>query len=236
MDSSIFAANLSQIRARLAAVCARAGRDASEVRLLPVTKNHPAEAARLAFAAGLRAVGENRVQEALEKMDAADPALEWELIGPLQSNKARKAAERFARIQTVDRPKIARALQERAEELGRRLRVLLQINAGDDPAKSGASLADAPALLEASLGCPNLVVEGLMTIAPLSDDPEVARRCFAALRGCRDRLAADFGAPLPELSMGMSDDLEAAVLEGSTMVRVGSALYGARNYASQSAL
>lgn len=202
----------------------------SSVRLLPVTKNHLVEAARSAWLAGIKAVGENRVQEALGKMDEVDASLEWELIGPLQSNKAKKAAERFAVVQTVDRAKIAEALDRGACEAGRTLRVLLQVNAGRDPAKSGAELEEVDALLEAAMGCPNLRVEGLMTIAPLSDDPSVARRCFAQLRDCRDRLSRDFGVPLTELSMGMSGDLKEAILEGSTVVRVGTALFGSRGY------
>ncbi len=225
-----FCAKLEQVQVRIAAACAEAGRPPSSVRLLPVTKNHPAAAAQFAWDAGLRAVGENRVQEALGKMDSVAPQLEWELIGPLQSNKAKRVAERFARVQTVDREKIARALDGYAREAGRRLRVLLQVNAGRDPAKSGVELEAVDALLEACLSCPNLQVDGLMTIAPLSDDPTVARRSFAALRACRDRLSAVFGLPLAELSMGMSGDIEAAILEGSTVVRVGTALYGNRGY------
>lgn len=225
-----FHENLDRVRAQIAAACERAKREASEVTLLPVTKNHSADAARFAWQSGLTAVGENRVQEALGKMDEADPELAWELIGPLQSNKAKKAAERFARVQTVDRIKVATALDRYAREANRVLRVLLQINAGRDPAKSGAELEDAAALLEAALACENLRVEGLMTIAPLADDKAVARRCFASLRECRDRLSAEFGQPLKELSMGMSGDMEEAILEGSTMVRVGTALFGERNY------
>lgn len=226
-----FQANLARVNEQIAAACGRAGREVDSVRLLPVTKNHPADVARYAWQAGLRSVGENRVQEALGKMGEADAELAWELIGPLQSNKAKKVAEHFDRVQTVDRAKIAQALDRYAGEAGRSLAVLLQINAGRDPAKSGAELEQAPALLEAALACPNLRVEGLMTIAPLSDDPEVARRTFASLRECRDVLSERFGVELPELSMGMSGDMAEAIAEGSTMVRVGTALYGQRNYA-----
>ncbi len=228
LDMEGFRRNLAEVRRKIAAACAVADRSPSEVVLLPVTKNHPADAVRFAWESGLRFVGENRVQEALGKMEEADPALAWELIGPLQSNKARKVAERFSRVQTVDRAKIARLLDRYAGESGRCLPVLLQINAGRDPAKSGAELEDASALLATALECENLRVDGLMTIAPLSNEPEVARRCFVALRECRDRLSQEFDLPLRELSMGMSGDMVDAIREGSTMVRVGTALFGQR--------
>ncbi|MBC2606908.1 YggS family pyridoxal phosphate-dependent enzyme [Pelagicoccus albus] len=225
-----FLENLKQVNEQILAACEAAGRKRDSLKLLPVTKNHPVDVARYAWEAGLRAVGENRVQEALGKMDDVDSALSWELIGPLQSNKAKRVAERFGRVQTVDRIKIANALDRYAGEAGRVLPVLLQMNAGRDPAKSGAELEEADALLEAVLNCDNLKVDGLMTIAPLSGDPKVARGTFAALRECRDRLSSRFGVELPELSMGMSGDMEEAILEGSTMVRVGTALFGQRNY------
>ncbi|MDQ8186456.1 YggS family pyridoxal phosphate-dependent enzyme [Pelagicoccus sp. SDUM812002] len=226
-----FQANLAQVMGQIAAACRKVGRKPESVTLLPVTKNHPVDVARYAWEAGLRSVGENRVQEALGKMGDVDVQLRWELIGPLQSNKSKKVAESFARVQTVDRVKIAKALDRYAGEAGRTLSVLLQVNAGRDPAKSGVELEEAPALLEAALACPNLKVDGLMTIAPVSDDPEVALRTFASLRECRDALGERFGVDLPELSMGMSGDMEEAIAEGSTMVRVGTALYGQRNYA-----
>jgi pyridoxal phosphate enzyme (YggS family) len=168
------------------------------------------------------------VQEAVDKMAQCRAANRWELIGHLQSNKARLAATHFARIQSVDSPKLLLHLDRAAGELGRRLPVLLQINAGHDPNKFGAGPADAPRLLEAALARPHLQIGGLMTIAPLSDDPDVARRTFASLRELRDQLAGQFAVPLPELSMGMTADLDAAIAEGSTLVRVGTALFGAR--------
>jgi len=230
MDVSFedFLERVEAIHARVRAACATANRDPGSVILLPVTKTHPAAAADFAGRAGLLRVGENRVQEALEKMDAADPSLQWELIGHLQSNKAKVAAARFARIQSVDSIKLIRHLDRAAGEAGRTLPILLQINAGRDPAKFGAELEEAPALLEAALAAPHLAVEGLMTIAPLSDSREVARRTFSTLRELRDTLKTDFAVPLPELSMGMTGDLEEAVAEGSTMIRVGTALYGTR--------
>lgn len=239
-----FCSRVGAVEERIAAAARAAGRDPREVGLLPVTKTHPALAAVFAARRGLPAVGENRVREAAAKRPetaallAAAPAGEaapeprWELIGHLQSNKARPAAETFHRIQSVDTEKLVRHLDRAAGELGRPLAVLLQVNAGRDPAKFGCELEDAPRLLEAALAAPRLRVDGLMTIAPLggtdAETAEHARRAFATLRELRDDLAARFGAPLPELSMGMSGDLELAVAAGSTCVRIGTALYGAR--------
>ncbi|MDD3181069.1 MAG: YggS family pyridoxal phosphate-dependent enzyme [Opitutaceae bacterium] len=214
--------------ARIAAAASAAGRAPDDVKLLPVTKTHPAEAVIFAARYGLPAVGENRVQEAVEKQTQVPMTLRWELVGHLQSNKVRLAVAHFDRIQSVDSEKLLSLLDRAAGELGKKLPVLLQINAGNDPAKFGADPADAPHLLEAALAKPHLQVDGLMTIAPLSNDPQVARRTFANLRLLRAGLAARFGAPLPELSMGMTSDIEAAVAEGSTLVRVGTALYGVR--------
>ncbi|MEI7799242.1 MAG: YggS family pyridoxal phosphate-dependent enzyme [Opitutaceae bacterium] len=213
---------------RIAELCRSAGRLPSEVTLLPVTKNHPAAAAEYAVRYGLKSVGENRVQEAIDKISLAPPNLRWELIGHLQSNKAKLAAAHFSRIQSVDSEKILAALNRSGGELHKKLPILLQINAGHDPAKFGIEPIDAPHLLEYALQQPHLQVDGLMTIAPLSDDTDVARRTFANLRNIRDELAGRFGVPLKELSMGMSGDLAAAISEGSTVVRVGTALYGPR--------
>jgi len=230
-----FSARVDAIRARIAAACRQAGRDPAGVELMAVTKTHPPEAALLAAGKGLRSVGENRVQEGASKRAAcaaAAPGLRWELIGHLQSNKSRLAAENFDRIQSVDSVKLIRHLARAAAESNRVLAVLLQINAGQDPAKFGAETAEAPVLLEAALAEPALRVDGLMTIAPLGatadETVELARRTFDALRTIRDELAARFGRPLPELSMGMTGDLEPAVAAGSTIVRVGTALFGAR--------
>ena len=221
------------VRAQIAAACATAGRDSATVELLAVTKTHPAAAADYAARYGLRAVGENRVQEAAEKRPlCAAPALQWELIGHLQSNKAKLAATHFDRVQSVDSEKLLNHLDRAAAELGKILPVLLQINAGRDPAKFGAELEDAPRLLELALTKKNLRLDGLMTIAPLGATPaeaaDHAQRTFNQLRALRDDLAARFQTPLRELSMGMSGDLAPAIAAGSTQVRVGSALYGAR--------
>ncbi|MCX6956353.1 MAG: YggS family pyridoxal phosphate-dependent enzyme [Verrucomicrobia bacterium] len=235
IDYAEFSRRADALRAEIAAACQSAGRDPAEVELLAVTKTHPAAAADFAARYGLRGVGENRVQEAVEKRPQTAPAsaaLRWELIGHLQSNKAKLAAQHFDRIQSVDSEKLLNHLDRAAADLGKVLPVLLQINAGDDPAKFGADLADAPRLVEAALARKHLRVDGLMTIAPLGTTPEEtaahATRTFNNLRTLRDELAARLGTPLRELSMGMTNDLRLAVAAGSTMVRVGTALYGAR--------
>ena len=216
------------VKGQMNAACAKAGRAESEVSLLAVTKTHPVEAAHYAWRYGLRSVGENRVQEAAEKRPEGPDGLRWELIGHLQSNKAKLAAGLFDRVQSVDSEKLALALERGAALHGKTLAILLQVNAGNDPAKFGAEPAEAPRLLEFALSQSHLKVDGLMTIAPLSDDSAVAQRTFARLREIRDALAAQFGVPLHELSMGMSGDLALAIAEGSTQVRVGSALFGSR--------
>jgi pyridoxal phosphate enzyme (YggS family) len=223
-----FQARYQAVLGRVAAACAKAGRPLASVRLLPVTKTHPVEAAEYAARAGILAVGENRVQEAAAKRLIGPKELQWELIGHLQSNKAKLAIETFDRIQSVDSIDLANRLGRVAGELGKKLPILLQVNAGDDPAKFGTDIDGASALLEAALQLPALRVDGLMTVPPLSDDPEVAAKAFNRLRACRDDLSARFKIDLPELSMGMSDDLEVAILAGSTCIRIGSALYGQR--------
>ncbi len=230
-----FARRADEIRGRIREACQGAGRDPTGVELLAVTKTHPPAAAEYAARYGLRAVGENRVQEGVEKRAQVAPtaaSLQWELIGHLQSNKAKLAAEHFDRVQSVDSEKLLNHLDRAADALGRRLPVLLQINAGNDPAKFGAEIADAPRLLETALAKKSLRVDGFMTIAPLGPTPAEtaahAERTFHNLRNLRDELAARFGTPLRELSMGMTGDLALAVAAGSTLVRVGTALFGAR--------
>jgi pyridoxal phosphate enzyme (YggS family) len=228
-----FCARADAIQREIAAACAAAGRDPAEVELLAVIKNHPVTAVEHAARYGLRCVGENRVQEGVEKRGQTNVQVRWELIGPLQSNKARLAAEHFDRIQTVHSPKLLTRLDRAAAELNKVLPVLLQINAGRDPAKSGADIAEAPQLLAEALTKTHLRIDGLMTIAPLSSDPLVATRTFTALRELRDRLTDQTGAPLRVLSMGMSGDFVAAIAAGSTIIRVGTALLGAREPSAQ---
>jgi len=226
-----FKVNYEGVQARITLACAQCGRNPATVRLLPVTKTNPVEAAIWAYQSGLKSVAENRVQEAETKRSLAPVGLRWELIGHLQSNKAKQALQVFDVLQSVDSAELVVRLGRLAAELGLVREILLQVNSGDDPAKFGCDLAEAPRLLEAALAQPALRVTGLMAIAPLSDDPAVADRTFTNLRLCRDTLAASFGVALPELSMGMSGDLESAVAAGSTCLRIGSALYGSRTSA-----
>ncbi|MFM7397630.1 MAG: YggS family pyridoxal phosphate-dependent enzyme [Verrucomicrobiota bacterium] len=223
-----FKSRLDALRGRIHAACQVSRRDPASVRVLPVTKTHLAGCATMARAFGFEAVGENRVQEAAQKRPLCPPDLRWELIGHLQSNKAKAALQTFDVIQSVDSAELAARLGRLAAELGVVREVLIQVNAGRDPAKFGCELEEAPAVLEAAMAWPSLWVKGLMAVAPLSDDPAVADRTFQELRLCRDRLADRSGLSLPELSMGMSGDLESAVAAGSTCLRVGSALFGAR--------
>ncbi len=197
------------------------------VRIVAVTKTHGPEAVREAVAAGLDAVGENRVQEALPKMAAtADLAVEWHLIGGLQRNKARQAVGKFALIHSVDRSELAAELDRRVES-GAIQPVLVQVNCSAEPQKGGVEPADLAALLDQMRTMPRLRVDGLMTMAEFTDDETVQRRTFALLRTLRDQMQAE-GHRLPELSMGMSGDYPAAVEEGATMLRLGSILFGPR--------
>jgi PLP dependent protein len=227
-----FSRRADAVRAEIAAACARVGRNPDEVGLLAVTKNHPPAAAEYAARYGLPAVGENRVQEGIDKRASTSAVVRWELIGHLQSNKTKLAVAHFDRVQTVDSEKLLCLLDRAAGEAGKILPILLQINAGRDPAKFGAELEDTSRLLDAALAQSHLRVEGFMTIAPLSDDTSVATRTFTTLRELRDRLTGETGAPLRELSMGMSGDFAEAIAAGSTLVRVGTALYGEREPAT----
>lgn len=214
------------LRARLDAAAERAGRDPASVRIVAVTKTWPVEVARAALDAGLVALGENRVQEALPKVVAL-PEAEWHLVGHLQANKARAAVGAFAWIHSIDSPVLLRRVDALAHEAGAHPRLLLQVNVTGEPQKAGLAPADleAPELIEAMRGLRNTRVEGLMTIARAGDDP---RPAFATLRRLRDELRARSGGVLEELSMGMSGDAEEAVEEGATLVRVGTALFGPR--------
>lgn len=223
-----FKLRMAELEEEIALACSKSARDPTTVELLPVTKTHPAEAIEFVARYGLKAVGENRLQEAIEKKAKVSAIVRWDLIGHLQSNKAKLAAQHFDRVQSVDSEKLLTLLDRAAGEQGKTLAILLQINAGNDPGKFGADPPNASALLESALGKAHLRLEGLMTIAPLSEDPEVALRTFMTLRQLRDELAAKFQIGLPTLSMGMSGDFAAAISAGSTQIRVGSALFGPR--------
>jgi PLP dependent protein len=222
------AENLESVCARIAAACARAGRSPEAVRLLAVSKTCGPEAVRAAAAAGQRLFGENRVQEAAAKIPECPGRLEWHLIGHLQSNKAALAARLFDWVHSVDSVKLLEALDRQAGEAGRRLQVLVQVNVSGERSKSGLAPDAVPELLGRSNGLRNVQVRGLMTIPPLTEDPEKARPHFRALRELRDRWAAETGMDLEELSMGMTHDLEVAIEEGATFVRVGTGIFGER--------
>jgi pyridoxal phosphate enzyme (YggS family) len=224
---------LRLIRQRIGEAAARANRSPDEVQLVAVSKTVPVEVLRDTYALGLRAFGENRVQEAQEKIAAlALPEIRWELIGHLQTNKANRAVDLFARVQSVDSLRLAEALALRALALGKMLPALLEVNVAGEASKSGFSPEETIEVARVIAGMPSLRPEGLMTVAPLVDDPEDVRPVFRALRELRDRLRE--AVPLtsdggwPELSMGMSDDFAIAVEEGATLVRLGRALFGAR--------
>jgi hypothetical protein len=239
-DDAGAAVRVEAIRRRIAAACARAGRDPAEVTLLGAAKLQPVERIAAAVAAGLTVLGENRVDEAeahrealaARAPDAAAPpvAVEWHLIGPLQSNKARRAAELFDAVHSIDRPKIARVLDRHLAELGRRVPALIEVNLGGEETKHGFAPAGLAEAVRPLAGLEHLRMSGLMAIPPPADDPEGMRPWFRRLRELRDELAArpEWAGRPGWLSMGMSDDFEVAVEEGATHVRIGTALFGPR--------
>lgn len=221
----------ADVLARIAAACLRVGRDPASVTLVAVSKTVPAEALRLAVAAGLDLLGENRVQEGMAKAPEV-PGARWHLIGPLQSNKARRALEVFASIQSVDSIDLARRLDRLAPEArpGARYPVLAQVNVDLDPAKAGFRPAEVDPAMAELLALPNLAVRGLMTVGRVTTEPGVARRTFVGLRELSERSRSRWPELGPELSMGMTDDFELAVEEGATIVRVGRAIFGERHH------
>jgi pyridoxal phosphate enzyme (YggS family) len=228
------AARRDEILGRIARAAERAGRDPGAVALLAVTKTHPAEVVRQAALAGLTRFGENRVAEGAAKIAALAgqwPGLEWRLIGPLQTNKAKPALQYFSVIESLDREKLAARLEGLLAAEDRRLPVLLEVNLGAEETKSGSLPEEMEALASSALASPHLDVRGLMAVPPFTEDPEGARPYFKRLREIRDRLADRFGKPFAELSMGMSHDFAVAVEEGSTQVRLGTALFGPRSVA-----
>jgi pyridoxal phosphate enzyme (YggS family) len=228
------AENVAQVRERIAAAAQRASRNVDEITLMGVSKMFPAESVREAYAAGIRVFGENRVQEFAGKADALRglPDAEWHLIGHLQSNKAAKAVELFSRVDSIDSVKLAEKLNAAAEKMGKTLPVLIEINVGGEEAKSGIALGsgELSRILINAETWKNLVVRGLMTVPPYTDDPAEARPHFRQLREIREKIAVRHlpGVCMDVLSMGMSHDFEVAIEEGSTCVRVGTAIYGGR--------
>ncbi len=223
---------LNEVHARMTAAAARSNRTVDEITLVAVSKTHPSDIVREAIAAGATDLGENRVQEADEKISEVGPAAaRWHLIGHLQSNKARRAVQLFDLIHSVDSAALARKLNRACEELRRaELPVLIQVDLGHEPTKFGADEKQLMNLVSAVRDCERLRLTGLMTLPPFFDDAEQTRPFFVRLRQLRDQFSAQgvFGDRKGELSMGMTHDFEVAIEEGATMVRVGTAIFGAR--------
>lgn len=220
-----FADRLERVECRIQDACDKAGRERDSVTLLAVSKTKPPEAVREAVDCGLRLFGENKVQEAQSKVSMCPAGLEWHLIGHLQSNKAKVAANLFHMIHSVDSLKLLQALENHASTT---LPVLLQVNIAGEAAKYGLKPDEVAGAIEAANNMSKCEVLGLMLIPPFSPDPEKTRAHFSNLRKLRDQLQDETGTPLPELSMGMSHDLEVAIEEGSTWIRIGTDLFGKR--------
>ena len=226
---SEIASNLARVRERVARAAERAGRRAEEITIVAVSKTFPAEAIRAAYEAGLRHFGENRVQEweskhaPLSQLDAI-----WHLIGHLQSNKSRRAAYLFHRVDSVDDLSLAKRLDAAAAAEGKNLPVLIEVRLGDEATKTGVAEDDLPSLAASIAPFAHIDLLGLMTIPPLFDDPESVRPYFRKLRGLRDDVSRRLGRKLPVLSMGMTHDFEIAIEEGATEIRVGTAVFGER--------
>jgi PLP dependent protein len=228
-------ARLEAINRRIAAACERAGRQVSEITLVAVSKTVSADRIREAIEAGVRTLGESRVQEAAVKIPelkslSAERKVQWHLIGHLQSNKARRAVELFDAVHSVDSLKLAERLNHVSGESGRRLPIFIEVNLGGEESKTGAAPGETLPLCEQIGKLPDLELKGLMAVPPFSDNPEDARPFFRRLRRFRDeaRQAGAVGSQFNDLSMGMSDDFEIAIEEGATFIRVGTALFGAR--------
>ena len=222
------AANLSNIRQRIAAAASRAGRAPDSVTLLAVTKSQPPEAVQEAARLGLTLFGENKVQEAKAKIPLCSGRLQWHMIGHLQSNKCRDAVELFSMIQGVDSLSLAEEINKRAEQAAKTLPILLEVNIVGEGSKFGYKPEQLLADLEKLNALPRLEIHGLMTIPPWSPLPETVRPVFRKLRQLKGECEQRLGAPLPQLSMGMSGDFDVAIEEGATIVRIGTALFGER--------
>jgi PLP dependent protein len=218
--------NLQAVRQSIARSAERAGRDPNEIVLVAVTKTFPVERIREALGVGLSILGENRVQEALPKIDEIGPAnVDWHLIGHLQTNKVKFIEGRFRMVQSLDGVALAEALDRRIQSP---LDVLVEVNVAEEPQKTGVLPADLQAVVQAVSAAQHLRLRGLMTVAPMVPDPEAVRPVFRQLRSLRDTSSQQLGVALPVLSMGMTDDYVIAVEEGATMLRLGRALFGPR--------
>jgi len=227
-DTSDLSSILCGVQERIAAACAKSGREATEVEIIGVTKTHGPDVVREAWEAGLRRLGENKVQEAAWKLPECVSGPEWHLIGHLQRNKVRAALELFSVIHSVDSLRLLEQIERVAEESGHRPEILLEINVSGEASKDGLRPEQALEVIEYALGCRNVTLTGLMTMAPFCPDPEGTRPVFAKLRTLRDRWETQFGIGLPTLSMGMSNDYLVAVEEGATWLRLGTVLFGSR--------
>ena len=216
------------VKARVAAACAKSGRHPDSVEIIGVTKTHGPDVVREAWEAGVRLFGENKVQEAAWKIPESVGGPEWHLIGHLQRNKVRPALELFSVIHSVDSVRLLEQIERVGDECGSRPEVLLEVNVSGEASKDGLKPEQVPEVIEYALGCRSLTLTGLMTMAPFCPDPEGTRPVFARLRECRDRWERDFGIGLPNLSMGMSNDYLVAIEEGATWVRLGTVLFGHR--------
>jgi pyridoxal phosphate enzyme (YggS family) len=224
------AAQWADVRQRVDQACRAVGRDPADVAVLPVSKTFSADVVRQAVGLGLHRFGENKVQEIRAKADALDDcSIEWVLIGHLQTNKAKDVARLVVEVQSLDRWELAEALDRRLQAEGRAIDVLIQLKTAAEESKYGLPPEQLPDLLERLKACHSLRPRGLMTLATQSDDPAIVRGCFHTLRQWRERMQ-EAGHTLPRLSMGMSGDYAAAIAEGATEVRIGSAIFGARNY------
>ena len=219
---------LSEVRGKIAAACERGGRDVSGVEIVAVTKTHGPETVAEAWASGLSVIGENKVQEAAWKRSLSVSGPEWHLIGHLQTNKVRQALETFDFFHSVDSLRLIEKMRRTAEETGRTPRILLEVNVSGEKSKSGMSVEEVPAAVEAVLESGAFWLEGFMTMAPFSENPEDSRPHFRRLRELRDEMEERFSVKLPRLSMGMSGDYEVAVEEGATYLRLGTVLFGER--------
>jgi PLP dependent protein len=224
------AANIDHVRSTIAEAAMGVGRAPEEITLVAVSKSKPVELVQMTYNVGVTDFGENRVQEALPKIAAFHPqGLHWHMIGHLQSNKAGKVVNPFYCVHSVDSLHLAQALNRHASEQGKRLSVLLQVNVSGEASKEGMAPAEASALARQIVALPHIQVEGLMTIAPLTEDPEQVRPVFRALRLLREQLRAELPqCPWRHLSMGMTDDYSVAIEEGATIVRIGRAIFGER--------
>ncbi|OGU03459.1 MAG: YggS family pyridoxal phosphate enzyme [Gemmatimonadetes bacterium RBG_16_66_8] len=222
--------DLGAVRDRISRAAERSGRTPADITIVAVTKTHPIERVKEAVAAGLLDIGENRVLEAVAKQDQwpdAPEGVRWHMIGHLQRNKAKHAVGRFALIHSLDSVRLAEALEQAAAARNTVQPVLVEVSVAGEAQKSGAPIAEAEAIVRHAGGLPHLTVEGLMTMAPLTDDATVLRHTFRGLRELREHLTTAH-CPLPTLSMGMSNDFEIAIEEGATMVRLGTVLFGER--------